>query len=266
MTTTGLDCETAGSGAAPAGPSAETPDHLGGALRQREQEGSSPAVIAAIRSALDHARVTDDRDAQMHATLALGESLLDASADADSLRESIRHHQAAERLFRAAGQPTAAAYCLVNTAVAYLSLGAGPSSLKPKIAVQCLQAALADLDPVEHAELWQSAMLNLGNALQQCPPEADGGNIADAVGVYLRLLELRTGAHASARARVLANLGTALARLGRFDDATARLDEARNAFADDADAVAGVDATLAEIDTARHRALNPHAAKTGDAR
>lgn len=223
---------------------------------EHEARGPTPAVEAALRQAVDAAQLaaenTDHATLFAHAALTLGQALLETEQPIKT-QESIRWHQRAERVFRAAGDNEHAALCQINTAVAYLATplpSGGPSRLRPKLAVQCLRAALAGLDRDTHPELWQTAVLNLANALQQCPSTPDAADLVEAVALYHELLSLRT-ADASARGRVLANLGCALGKLARFDDARRTLDQALACFDQDADAREGVLATLAEIDAAQ---------------
>lgn len=238
---------------------------------ERALRGPTPEALASLRGAVEacgsagdqveNAQAAGDGGPLAESLLALGETLLDLDAGSGAanafelLHESIRSHQRAERLFRERGERTSAALCQINTAVAYLSMGSGPSSLKPKIAIQCLRAALADLDRDDHPELWASAAMNLANALQQLPPEADAANLVEAVAIYGELLTLRDAASdPHGFGRVAANLGAALAKLGQFDRAESLLAEARAAFATDAEAVEGVNATLEAIAEARAKA------------
>jgi tetratricopeptide (TPR) repeat protein len=227
----------------------------GAGMLARDAYGSTDMVLGLMRSALEAAERSGDAELFAHTMVLLGETLLDAPPSPVLLQESIRCHQRAERVFRASGDAVSAAVCQVNTAVAYLAMSDGPSSLKPKIAIQCLNAALSQITREGQPELWESAVLNLANALQQTPPAPDGSNIAEAVGLYQDLLEIRRAARDEAGCgRVLANMGCALARLGRFEDAEVRLAEAAACFAGDADALAGVAATRGEI-AARRAAM-----------
>ncbi|MBL9147945.1 MAG: hypothetical protein JNM94_04555 [Phycisphaerae bacterium] len=240
------------------------------AMALRARVGPTEEVLALFRAAVEGEERSEEKTLLADALLALGETILDGSGDrsASALQESIRCHQRAERIFRAAGRRQEAALCHLNTAVAYLSFGARPSSLKPKIAVQCLRAALADLDRESDGPLWESAVLNLANALQQIPPTTndivEGGNLVESVALYGELLEARRDdPDRHAYGRVAANLGCALGKLGRFDDAERWLHDARRELAADADAIEGIDGTLAEIAAARRRAVDDRSSEAG---
>jgi hypothetical protein len=71
----------------------------------------------------------------------------------------------------------------------------------------------------------------LANALVYMPSKHQADNIAEAVGLYEGVLQHRDrDSDPQGRARVLANQGNALAHLGVFGDAKAKLHEARSLF------------------------------------
>ncbi|MDX2147317.1 MAG: tetratricopeptide repeat protein [Planctomycetota bacterium] len=235
------------------------------AMVEREGHGAGEHVIALLRQSLmaaeDAAANEGGSDVLAGVLLMLGETLLEAAtsggvttqdADVARLQESVRCHQRAERLFRQRKDAGGAGLCLINTAVAYLSMGGGPSSLKPKIAEQCLRAALAELDPVEHETTWCSAAVNLANVLQQLPVSTDGRELFEAVALYHEVAHRRRVAgDEPGTARAFANLGCLMGKLGRFAEAEENLREALRLFAGDAEAIQGVEATLRELDQAR---------------
>ena len=104
--------------------------------------------------------------------------------------------------------------------------------------------------PENHPDRWASTQLNLANALVYLPSTHQAANIAEAVELYEAVLALRDRqSDPQGRARVLANQGNALAHLGLFDDAKARLIEARAIFEEfeEVEAVRSVRPVLDEI-------------------
>ncbi|MGH3850969.1 MAG: hypothetical protein ACRDRT_14945, partial [Pseudonocardiaceae bacterium] len=95
-----------------------------------------------------------------------------------------------------------------------------------------------------------SAQLNLANALVYTPSKHQGDNLVEAVELYETVLDARDReTDPLGRARVLANQGNALAHLGVFDQAKAKLYEARFLFEEfeEIDAVRTVRDVLDEI-------------------
>ena len=102
----------------------------------------------------------------------------------------------------------------------------------------------------EHPAEWASATLNLANALVYTPSTHQGDNIVEAVERYEEVLETRSrDTDPLGRARILANLGNALAHLGIFEHAKSRLYEARFLFEEalDHESVMAVRSILDEI-------------------
>ncbi len=127
--------------------------------------------------------------------------------------------------------------------------------LRIGVAVQSMRAALEVFTPETHPDRWSSTQLNLANALVYMPSKHQADNLAEAVGLYEGVLQQRDRqTDPQGRARVLANQGNALAHLGVFDDAKAKLHEARALFEefDEDEAVRSVRSVLDEI--AKHEA------------
>ncbi len=93
--------------------------------------------------------------------------------------------------------------------------------------------------------------LNLANSLVYTPPSKhQADNLVEAVELYEAVLDARSrDSDPMGRARVLANQGNVLAHLGSFDQAKAKLDEARFLFEElgDGDSVRAVRGVLDEI-------------------
>ena len=122
--------------------------------------------------------------------------------------------------------------------------------LRMGVAVQSLRAALDYFTPDNDPDRWSSTQLNLANALVYLPSTHQADNIAEAIGLYEGVLQHRDRhTDPQGRARVLANQGNALAHLGVFDDAKAKLHEARSIFEEfeEHEAVRSVRSVLDEI-------------------
>ena len=129
-----------------------------------------------------------------------------------------------------------------------MPMGEHSGKLRGAIAVQSLREALEILTPEDHPELWESATLNLANALQHLPSAHPGQNLAESVELYDKVLERRTTA-TPARARTLASKANALAHIGKLDDAKPLLAEARTIFTEVGDdaGLTGIDAIADEM-------------------
>jgi tetratricopeptide (TPR) repeat protein len=103
--------------------------------------------------------------------------------------------------------------------------------LRSAVAVQSLRQALQVYDRDSYPAQWASAQLNLANALQYLPSTHPEENLTQAVELYEDLLAARSPQlDPLGYARLLANQGNALAHLGIFDHATAKLAEAQRLF------------------------------------
>ncbi len=183
--------------------------------------------------------------------MAAADALMAMGADRPALlQQAVIVLQKATQALPRREHPVAFAVCHMNIAVAYLSMPMNEHAgkLRGAIAVQSLREALDILTAEEHPELWESATLNLANALQHLPSAHVGHNLTEAVDLYTTVLARRT-TPTPARARTLASQANALAHLARYDDARPLLAEARAIFSDaaDADALAGIDAIEAEM-------------------
>lgn len=124
------------------------------------------------------------------------------------------------------------------------------------VAAQSLRAALTVYTQDDYPQEWASVQLNLANSLVYTPSRHHRDNLVEAVEIYEAVLAVRDRASEPlGRARVLANQGNVLAHLGMFDDAKAKLYEARFLFEElgDNDSVRTVRGVLDEI--ARQRVL-----------
>lgn len=169
-------------------------------------------------------------------------------------QEAVRCYQRATQALPRRTHPVEYALCHLHVAVAYLSMPMSrhASRLRSAIAVQSLRESLEVFTADAHPREWEAATLNLANALQHLPSAHVAQNLEEAVSLYEGVLE-RRGAADGGRGRVLANMGNALAHLGRFGEAEARLGEALSVFrgVGDVAGVEGVTGVLGEVASRR---------------
>jgi len=170
--------------------------------------------------------------AELHLHLGL---LIHAAAAAGQrpLSEAVHEYYNALQLVDLDTAPYTWASAHLNLGAAYLTMPMieATDQLRSGIAMQSLRAALGVFTKEDHPAEWASATLNLANALVYTPSTHQGDNIVEAVERYEEVLETRDReSDPLGRARILANLGNALAHLGIFDHAKSRLYEARFLF------------------------------------
>jgi len=226
---------------------------------RKDAEGPTDEVIGALERAVELLDGTDLRvgRAETHLTLALARHEA-AAGRPELLGRAVPHYQAALRLVTSGEAPLVWAAAHVNLAAAYLAMPMRQASdrLRVAIAMRSLRAALRVYTPEDHPAEWASTTLNLANALVYAPSAHQADNLVEAVELYEEVLRVRDrDTDPLGRARVLANQGNALAHLGVFDHATAKLAEARFLFEEfgEVDAVRAVRDVLDGI--ARRTAL-----------
>jgi tetratricopeptide (TPR) repeat protein len=170
----------------------------------------------------------------------------------------IPHYHSALQLIKCNDAPLLWAAAHAGLAAAYLTMPMVEASgqLRLGVAAQSLRSALTVYTREEHPQEWASVQLNLANSLVYTPSRHHEENLVEAVELYEAVLATRDRASDPlGRARVLANQGNVLAHLGVFDDAKAKLYEARFLFEElgDNDSVRAVRGVLDEI--ARQRVL-----------
>jgi tetratricopeptide (TPR) repeat protein len=183
----------------------------------------------------------------------------DAAARPELLATAIPHYHSALQLIQRADAPLLWAAAHAGLAAAYLTMPMveASSQLRLGVAAQSLRSALTVYTREDHPDEWASVQLNLANSLVYAPSRHHKENLVEAVEIYEALLQTRDRAtQPLGRARVLANQGNVLAHLGIFDDAKAKLYEARFLFEElgDNDSVRAVRGVLDEI--ARQRVLS----------
>jgi tetratricopeptide (TPR) repeat protein len=195
--------------------------------------------------------------AELHLTIA-GMIHERAQDNPGLLAQAIPHYHSTLQLVLREEAPLLWASAHANLATAYLTMPMVEASgqLRLGVAAQSLRSALKVYTREEYPEQWASVQLNLANSLVYTPSKHQAENLMEAVELYEGVLAARDReTDPLGRARVLANQGNALAHLGIFDQAKAKLYEARFLFEEqqDDDSVRAVRGVLDEI--ARQSAL-----------
>ena len=208
--------------------------------------------------ALDGAEGLRIARAELHLTLA---GLLHEQAQdrPDLLARAVPHYHSALQLVLREEAPLLWASAHANLATAYLTMPMTEASgqLRLGVAAQSLRSALKVYTPEDYPEQWASVQLNLADSLVYTPSSHQVDNMVEAVELYEAVLQARDReTDPLGRARVLANQGNVMAHLGDFDQAKAKLYEARFLFEElgDHDSMRTVRGVLDEI--ARSSALN----------
>lgn len=174
------------------------------------------------------------------------------------LNMAVPHYHSALQLVLREEAPLLWASAHANLATAYLTMPMVEASgqLRLGVAAQSLRSALKVYTREQYPQQWASVQLNLANSLVYTPSNHQADNLVEAVELYEAVLEARhRDTDPMGRARVLANQGNALAHLGVFDQAKAKLYDARYLFEEqgDHDSVRAVRGVLDEI--ARQQAM-----------
>lgn len=231
-------------------------------------EGGVQRAAVTFQAALDALAGTDLAVSRAELHVAAGAMYQEMSEAAPRLmQQAIDHYHQAMALVDATTAPETFAVANANLGLAYLTMPMNEASdqLRMGVAVQSMREALNYFTPESHLERWSSTQLNLANALVYLPSAHQAENITEAVILYEGVLAHRDrNRDPLGRARVLANQGNALAHLGRFADAKARLHESRAIFEEyeEDEAVRSVRGVLDEI--ARHEVLASDAPAAGD--
>lgn len=200
----------------------------------RQQQGEVALATQHYREALRLLEGSGLHELRAQLFLQLGMLYHDgARGQRGPLLEAARCYQEALRVFTRQTAPELYALAQNNLALAYLAMPLTEASdqLRKAIAVQALRETLTVYSRESYPEQWASAQLNLANALQHLPSSHPQDNLVEAVQLYEDLLAARDPQRDPlGYARLLANQGNALAHLGIFDHARARLDEAATIF------------------------------------
>jgi tetratricopeptide (TPR) repeat protein len=213
---------------------------------------ASAALISDL--ALQGLPLTADRELRAHLqmTRALARQQL-AGDERGALLAVVGDLTEATKVFREETHPELFAICNQQLALAYLVMPMSDQGdrLRLGVAVNALRAALRVYTPQTHPAQWASAQVNLANALQYLPSAHQEQNLDEAVQLYEEVLQFRdVRSDPVGYARILSNQGNALGHLGVFDDARARLEQARVLFeeAGDEDSAETVGQILAGLE------------------
>ncbi|MGC8801757.1 MAG: hypothetical protein ACP5UR_16100 [Chloroflexus sp.] len=224
------------------------------------QHGGELSLITRwLQQALDLIPAESGAEQRARAAVQLGQLLQERANDQRGLLQAaVRCYQEALRFYRRETHPLEFAFIQNNLALAYLAMPMTEAGdrLRGAIAVQALRAALSIYDPNRHPHEWTSARLNLANALQYVHSARPAEHLLEAVAIYEDLLQRRDpAADPAGYARILANLGNALAHLGIFAEARERLLQAEHLFVQigDESAIMTLRELLANID--QHEAV-----------
>lgn len=189
--------------------------------------------------------------AEMHLTLAglLHEQAITVPG---LINRAVPHYHSALQLVLREEAPLLWAAAHADLATAYLTMPMteASSQLRLGVAAQSLRSALKVYTREDYPERWASVQLNLANSLVYTPSSHQADNLIEAVELYEAVLQARDrDIDPLGRARVLANQGNVLAHLGDFNQAKAKLYEARYLFEElgDHDSVRTVRGVLDEL-------------------
>ncbi len=220
-----------------------------------------PEAVSRYENALAALEDAEDlRLARAELHLALAGVFHEQAVDRpDLLNKAVPHYHSVLQLVWREEAPLLWASAHANLATAYLTMPMteASSQLRLGVAAQSLRSALKVYTPEEHPEQWASVQVNLANSLVYTPSSHQTDNLVEAVNLYEAVLAARDrDTDPLGRARVLANQGNVLAHLGDFDQAKAKLYDARFLFEElgDHDSVLAVRGVLDEV--ARQQALD----------
>lgn len=221
--------------------------------RELGEDSAQSRLLQAIKI-LDGADGLRVARAEMHLCLA---GMLHEQGE-HQLASAVPHYHSTLQLVQRAEAPLVWAAAHSGLAAAYLTMPMVEASgqLRLGVAAQSLRSALTVYTREAYPREWASTQLNLANSLVYTPSRHHADNLVEAVELYEAVLQTRDrDSDPLGRARVLANQGNVLAHLGVFDEAKAKLYEARFLFEElgDTDSVRAVRGVLDEI--ARQRAL-----------
>lgn len=252
-------CETLVAASQAAGP--ESPalaavllGNAGTLMRDHGQSEEARALLVAAADALAGTDLGDVRAELLHlrGSIAHEQAASGAGDERALLQEAMGFYYDGLQLVTEHSAPYLWASLQMNLATAHLAspMTRASDQLRLGVATQALRACRRVFTPEEYPGPWSTATLNLANALIYTPSTHQGDNLVEAVELYETVLEsgIRAGDPVG-RARLLSNQGNALAHLGIFGEARAKLVEARFLFEEhlDHDSALAVRSVLDEI-------------------
>jgi len=160
-------------------------------------------------------------------------NLGNAYSSMGNLPEAVKHYWEALNFFTLDRDPYMYALINNNMGLAYLSTNVSDIEDQVRLAygVQCLKNALKVFTKEKYPKEWASITMNYANALQYLPTANPSKNLLQAIELYREVLNYRREVKDEiGYARTLANMGNALAHLGKLSEAKKHLMEAFDIF------------------------------------
>ncbi len=227
--------------------------NLGETLHQHQ--GASANALMFYKRAIDGLKNSELEFEKASTNLNLGICFQELSnGQRGAILEAVRCYQESLNYFKPEQFPQQFALTQNNLALGYLSMPMQEASdqLRVGIAVQSLREVLKIWTLETNPEGWQSAQLNLANALQYLPSKHIEENLMEAVELYEEILQVRKKSkNPIGYARLLSNQGNALAHLGIFEHALPKLIEAKELFEKngETESAKSIDDVLNEIES-----------------
>ena len=228
--------------------------NAGTMLREQGEVERARTYLTEAADALSGTDLGDVRAELLHLRGSIAhEEAASGGGDARTLlQDAMRDYYDGLQLVTEHSAPYLWASLQMNLATAHLAspMTQASDQLRLGVATQALRACRRVFTPEHYPGPWSTATLNLANALIYTPSTHQGDNLVEAVELYEEVLE--SGVRNNdplGRARLLSNQGNALAHLGIFGEARAKLVEARYLFEEqlDHDSAMAVRGVLDEI-------------------
>jgi tetratricopeptide (TPR) repeat protein len=184
-----------------------------------------------IISTLDSTDLADDRAACL---VELG-TLLQGKGESNPgyFKEAVKCYQEATKVYNRSRYPEIFASLQLDIAVCYLAMPMADSSnaIRYAVAISALREAGRVFTQESDLRRWASVQLNLANALVYADSSHLADNQLEACKIYADVVASNVFADEPlGYARVVFNWGNVLAHIGDFEQAKARLHEARRIF------------------------------------
>ncbi len=194
-----------------------------------EHRGINYATVALLEELIERLSQTgaDFLKADLHFNLG------NAYSSMGNLPKAVKHYWEALNFFTLDRDPYMYALINNNMGLAYLSTGVSDIEDQVRLAygVQCLKNALKVFTKEKYPKEWASTTMNYANALQYLPTANPSKNLLQAIELYREVLNYRREVKDEiGYARTLANMGNALAHLGKLSEAKEHLTEAFGIF------------------------------------
>ncbi|GBC88221.1 hypothetical protein HRbin13_00341 [bacterium HR13] len=192
-----------------------------------EHKGVNYAVLALLEELEEKLSEADFLRAEVQFNLG------NAYSSLGNLSKAISYYWKALDFFTVDKDPYMYALINNNMGLAYLSSGVSDLEDQVRLAygVQSLRNALKVFTKERYPKEWASTTMNYANALQYLPTANPAKNLLKAVELYREVLDYRKEVGDElGYARTLANMGNALAHLGRLFEARRHLIEAFEIF------------------------------------